>query len=80
MKRIVAETENKQTYYATFQVDASFSVEVEASTVEEAKALADEKWENCNIGDLSILDADLISVEDEEGNSVYEYDYEYEDE
>ena len=76
MKRIVAGTEEKQTYYVTFQVDTAYVAEVEASSMEEAKQLGTDAFENhCNVGDLQLLGADITLIEDENGDSVYEYEW-----
>ena len=72
MKRIVGKTEDKQTYFISFYVDARYYTEVEASSVEEAKKLALESWWDCNIGDLSVMESELNSIETEDGDFVYE--------
>lgn len=61
-----------QKYYVKFKVDARFVAEVEAESLEDAKKKATEAFQNADFGEAEDIDADMISVTDENGNYLYE--------
>ncbi len=62
----------KRPFYVTFAVEGRYTVDVDAGSLEEAKADAQTAFEAEWFGDLDFVDSDLIAVEDETGNFVYE--------
>lgn len=56
------------TYYVTYAVDGRFTAEVEADSIEEAKAKAEYQYYDANFGQLECIDAYPVNCEDEEGN------------
>lgn len=60
------------TYYVTYKIDARFIAEVEAGSLEEAKAKAAEKFSDADFGKAEDIDGEPIIVEDERGNYVWE--------
>ena len=64
--------ENKTKFYVTFKIDARYVAEVEASNVEEAKKKASEAFSDADFGAAEDIDGEVIVVEDENGNYVWE--------
>lgn len=65
----------KQNYYVAMKIEARYYVDVEANDVEEAKQIAKRRFEdapNDEILQMDFVGKEVISVEDEEGNCVYE--------
>lgn len=62
----------KRTYSVTFAVEGRYTVDVEACDLEEAKAKAQTYFDAEWFGDLEFVDSDLIAVEDEAGNFIFE--------
>ena len=60
------------TYYVTFKIDARYVAEVEANSAEEAHDMAIDKYIDADFGEAHDIDAELIIVEDENGNYVWE--------
>lgn len=56
------------TYYVTYAIDGRFTAEVEADSIEEAKAKAEGKYYDADFGALECIDAYPVNCEDEEGN------------
>ena len=52
-------------YYVTYHIDASYTVEVCADDIEEAKVLAEDAWRNANFGDAENIEVTPIMVENE---------------
>lgn len=64
--------ENQTKYYVKFKIDARYVAEVEASNVEEAKEKASEVFSDADFGAAEDIDGEVIVVEDENGNYVWE--------
>lgn len=62
----------KENYYVTLRVDARYQTEVQAENVEEAKEKAMSNWFDADIGDLEETEGEIVCVENEEGDFVYE--------
>lgn len=62
-----------QDYYVTFAIDGRSTFKVEASDIESAKREAECEFQAADYGEyLEFVDSKIISVEDEQGNIVYE--------
>lgn len=62
-----------QDYYVTFAIDGRSTFKVEASDIESAKREAECEFQAADYGEyLEIVDTKIISVEDEDGNFVFE--------
>jgi|GEM_PF-6713050 len=59
-------------YYVTFAANVRYVAAVRASSLEEAKKFAQNDFEAACFGKLEFVDSDLIMVEDEDGNYLYE--------
>ena len=59
-------------FYVTYRIDARFTAEVEANTEEEAKEKSVSVWYEADFGQAKDVDGEIVSVEDEEGNVIYE--------
>lgn len=62
-------------YYVNYKVEGRWFAEVEAASLEEAKRLAEDKFYDADFGELhDIGDCDTrqISVEDDDGNIIWE--------
>ena len=59
-------------YYVTYYVDARYVAEVEADNLEEAKVKAEECYLDADFGVAESIDGEIVIVEDEDGNYVYE--------
>ena len=65
----------KQNYYVAMKIEARYYVDVEANDVEEAKRIAKSRFANApndEILQMDFVGEEVISVEDEKGNYVYE--------
>ena len=64
-------------YYVTFAIDGTITAETEADSDEEMKKLISDNVNlfpsNVDLGDLENCEADLIQVNNEKGETVYEY-------
>lgn len=60
------------TYYVTMKISGRFVVEVEADSIEEAKQEAGYRFSEADFGELEDIDGEPISVEDQEGDYVWE--------
>lgn len=59
-------------YYVSYQIDARYIAEVEADSLEEAIRRSKEKFSGADFGDASDIDGNPITVEDAEGNFIWE--------
>ena len=62
---------NKE-YYVTFRIDGRFVTKVEATNLENAKKIALEHYYDADFGVLECVDSEIVTVEDESGNFIYE--------
>lgn len=60
------------TYYVTYKIEARYIAEVEAGSLDEAKAKATEKFSDADFGKAEDIGGEPIIVEDERGNYVWE--------
>lgn len=58
-------------YYVTYSINARYTAEVEADSLEEAKKKADVEVENADFGVAKAIDSDAVTVEDETGYMYY---------
>lgn len=59
-------------FYVTHKLEARYVVGVEAQNLEEAMKKADDKFSDADFGEAQDIDGVIITVEDEQGNYVYE--------
>lgn len=59
-------------YYVNYTVEARYIAEVEADSLEEAMELAQDKFFEANFGEAEDIDGDVIYIEDNDGNYVWE--------
>lgn len=59
-------------YYITYKIEARYIAEVEADNLEEAMKKAESKYLDADFGEAGDIDREMIVVEDEKGNFVYE--------
>ncbi len=59
-------------YYANFKINARYIAEIEADSLEEAKEEAEYLFSGVDFGHASDIDGEIISIEDSDGNFVYE--------
>jgi len=62
----------KQNYYVTLRVEARYITKVEANDIDEAKQLAMDNWINADIGDLEDTTGEVVVIENETGDYIYE--------
>ena len=55
----------KKTYYVTFKVEGRCTVQVNAASLEEAKAMAELEFNEANLNDMDMIDSEPVTVEDE---------------
>lgn len=58
--------------YVNMRIEGCFIAEVEANTPEEAIEKSIDNYYEANFGELTDIDRDVVSVEDENGNFLYE--------
>lgn len=58
--------------YVNMKIEGRFIAEVEANTTEEAIEKSIDNYYEANFGELTDIDRDIVSVEDENGNFLYE--------
>ncbi len=58
--------------YVTFHISASYTVEVDAEGVEEAKKKAWESFDGADFGDATDIDGELFAVDGANGERVWE--------
>jgi hypothetical protein len=66
------EKANNKEYFVTFRIDGRFVAKVTATDLETAKKEAIEYYQDADFGVLECVDSDIVVVEDEQGNYVYE--------
>ena len=66
------EQEKKPEYFVTFRVDARFEATVCAFSTEEALKEAQARFADADFGEATDIDGEVIIVEDEDGNYVFE--------
>ena len=59
-------------YYVTFKVDARYIAAVDANNIEEAKEKAAEEFSNADFGEANTIDGDMIIIENENGDYIWE--------
>ena len=59
-------------YYVTYRIDARYTAEVEANSLEEAMDKARDEYYDADFGVAEDIDAATVIVEDENGNFVWE--------
>lgn len=64
----------KGVFYVNYAIDARFVARVEAETVNEALNLAESAFVDADFGEAEEIDGEPISVENEDGNFVWEKD------
>lgn len=62
----------KQMYYVTMKIDARYVAAVLAESVEEAKEKAMGRYQDADFGEAEDIDGEIITVENEEGDYVFE--------
>ncbi len=62
----------KQNYYVTLRVEARYITKVEANDIDEAKQLAMDNWIGADIGDLEDTTGEVVVIENETGDYIYE--------
>ena len=59
------------TYFVKMKIDARYTTEVEADSLEEARKKAEENFSNADFGEASDIDGNVVVIEDSDGNYVY---------
>ncbi len=59
-------------YGVCFKVDARLYVHVEADSIEEAKAIAEQEICDCDLNELEWIESEAIYVQDDDGEIVWE--------
>lgn len=62
----------KVKYYVRFKIDARYTVEIEADNLEEAREKANDEYIDADFGEAEDINGEAISVEDEDGNIIWE--------
>lgn len=57
-------------YYVNIAVDGRVSVQVKASSPEEAEDLALDAFLDVELGELEVVDCSVVNAEDEDGNLI----------
>lgn len=66
------EEKEEQSYYVTLKVDARYVTEVKASSLEEAKRLAEAKFADADLGETECADEKVVLIEDDCGCRLFE--------
>ena len=61
-------------HFVTFHVTASYTAEVDASTMEEAKKKAWDAFDGADFGEVEDVDAEIYCVDDENCKRLFEAD------
>lgn len=59
-------------YYITYKIEARYITEVEADNLEETMKKAESEYLDADFGEAEDIDGEMIVVEDEKGNFVWE--------
>lgn len=59
-------------YYVTMRIDARLVSKVEAQNIDEAMRKAEIAYYDADCGELSDVDGEIVIVEDQDGNYVWE--------
>lgn len=59
-------------YYVKYKVESRAIFEVEANNIEEIKKKAEEEFYDADFGVSEDIEGTIISIEDENGNYIYE--------
>lgn len=59
-------------YWVTIKVDGRYVTQVVATSVDEAKGLAESRFADVNLGPLEVVGSECIIIEDDKGNFVWE--------
>ena len=59
-------------YYITYKIEARYVAEVEADNLKQAMKKAESEYLDADFGEAGDIDGEMIVVEDEKGNFVYE--------
>ena len=59
-------------YFVTFKIEGRFVTAVHAQNLEKAKRKAIYKYEDADFGELNDIEGEVIMVEDNKGNYLYE--------
>ena len=59
-------------YYITDKIEARYVAEVEADNLEQAMKKAESEYLDADFGEAEDIDGEMIAVEDEKGNFVWE--------
>ena len=59
-------------YYVTFKLEARYTVEVAAESLDEALVRANKKYIDANFGDAYDIDGEAIVAENEAGDYIWE--------
>ena len=62
----------KEEYLVVFKLDGQFTAHVKASSIDEAKALAQHRWMLADFGDIHHIDGDIHHVENMYGDNLWE--------
>ena len=65
----------KKTYYVSYRVEGRYDAAVEAESVEEARKLAERKFEEADFGELEDIgnyNTEQVNVTDEQDNILWE--------
>lgn len=60
-------------YWVTYKVYASYVAAIEANSLEEAKAKAEDEFCDADFGECVDIEGEPTLVEDEQGNFVWEH-------
>lgn len=69
--------DNKRTFIVNYKVEGRWTADVKADSIEEARKAAEKMFEEADFGELSDIgdcDTEAISIEDENGNFLWEKD------
>ena len=59
-------------YYVTHKLEARYVIDIEAENIEEAKRKAADEFADADFGVAEDIDGEVIMVEDENGNYLWE--------
>ena len=68
----MSENKTNKEFYVTFRIDGRFGTYVTAENLDAAKTAAIEKFYDADFGVLECVDTEIMKIEDEKGNYLYE--------